>query len=126
MFKQTFQVIPNFITIEITSLQEQLHSIAICTNVHCCTSFHFQELSVYLLTFYMNMHSNSLPLLGICTPKNLSSIIQLSPIRINLGVLIRKGVHVLHCISESIEAGIVCSQSLCIITNLLLQYSIVK
>ena len=37
------------------------------------------------------MHPNSLPLLGISTPKNFSLIIQFSPNHINLNVLIRKG-----------------------------------
>ena len=37
------------------------------------------------------MHSNSLPLLGISTPKIFTSNIQILPIHINLGVLIRKG-----------------------------------
>ena len=37
------------------------------------------------------MYPNSLPLLGISTPKCFSSIIQFSQIHINLSVLIRKG-----------------------------------
>ena len=40
------------------------------------------------------MHLNSLPLLGIGTPKKFSSIIQFSLIHINLGVVIHKGEYV--------------------------------
>ena len=39
------------------------------------------------------MHSNSSPLLNITTPESFSSTIKFSPIHINLGVLIRKGVN---------------------------------
>ena len=37
------------------------------------------------------MHSNILPLLGISTPEHISSVIQFSPILVNLGVEIHKG-----------------------------------
>ena len=68
-------------TIEITNLWEQLCSIAIDTRAHCHTGFNLGKSS----TFYINMHSDLLPLLGISTPKNFLSIMQFSSIHINLG-----------------------------------------
>ena len=41
IFRQEFKVLPNFMTIEITNLWEQLYSIVACIYAHCHTSFHF-------------------------------------------------------------------------------------
>ena len=41
--------------------------------------------------FNINIHSNSLPVLGFGIPKLFSPLVQFSPIYINLGVLIRRG-----------------------------------
>ena len=44
-FGHQFMVLPNFITIEITNLREQLYSIAVYTYVNCCTSFYHSNVT---------------------------------------------------------------------------------
>ena len=52
-FKRFYKISPNYITFEVTNLQDQLYSIAACTHVHYFKSIigRYPENSVYLLTF---------------------------------------------------------------------------
>ena len=59
--------------------------IIACAYVYNCTSFHFWEFSVQSLTF------SFAAIVGYYYNQKYSSIIQFTPIHINLGVLIRKG-----------------------------------